>query len=182
MGRGIRAHLNKLGCRVTSCQAFDPSGERDSENNSWSCTLAPNIDQSLAPDLPLLGIRAITHTRSDPTSDLQPPSFVRPPPMPGGVGDQKQPTKKLEWDWDLEHQDRAQEAKADGAVHNAQPFLVDRRVLKDVVKDKFQIDVARIAFLTSGASYNSPQLPRSHFLCRYRRHVPQGISKFQPRH
>lgn len=74
--------------------------------------------------------------------------------MSGGAGDQQQqqnPPKKLEWDWDLEHQDRAEEAKADRAVHIAQPFLVDRRVLKDLVKDKFKVDVARIAFLTSGA-------------------------------
>ena len=129
-----------------------------------------------------LDICAIAQTRSDPVSALQPPPFVRPPPMSGGARDQK-PTKKLEWDWDLEHQDRAQEAKADAAVHNAQPFLVDRRVLKDVVKENFKIDVARIVFLTSGAPYNSPSLiPRSHLLCRYRRHFPQGISKSQPRH
>jgi hypothetical protein len=76
------------------------------------------------------------------------------PLMSGGARDQEQPPKKLEWDWDLEHQDRAKEAKADRAVHNAQPFLVDRRVLKDVVKEKFQVDVARIVFLSSGAFHN----------------------------
>jgi hypothetical protein len=74
--------------------------------------------------------------------------------MSGGARDQAQPPpKKLEWDWDLEHQDRAKEAKADRAVHQAQPFLVDRRVLKDIVAEKFQVDVARIVFLSSGASY-----------------------------
>jgi len=76
--------------------------------------------------------------------------------MSGGARNQERPaTKKLEWDWDLEHQDRAKEAKVDRAVHHAQPFLVDRRVLKDVVKEKFQVDVARIAFLSSGVSHRS---------------------------
>jgi len=76
--------------------------------------------------------------------------------MSGGVRDQGQPpSKKLEWDWDLEHQDRAKEVKADRAIHHAQPFLVDRRVLKDVVKEKFKVDVARIGFLSSGASHKS---------------------------
>lgn len=75
--------------------------------------------------------------------------------MSGGARDQERPaTKKLEWDWTIEHQDRAKEAKADRAVHHAQPFLVDRRVLRDVVKGKFQVDVARIVFLSSGASYD----------------------------
>jgi len=99
--------------------------------------------------------------------------------MSGGVRDlERPPPKKLEWDWDLEHRDRAKEAKADRAVHHAQPFHVDRSVLKDVVKEKFKVDVARIVFLSSGASYVSTELiPRSQALHRYRRHVPQGTSE-----
>jgi len=98
--------------------------------------------------------------------------------MSGGVRDQERsPPKKLEWDWDLEHQDRAKEAKADRAIHHAQPFHVDRRVLKDVAKEKFKVDVARISFLSSGASHKSMELiPRPHSLYHFRRHVPQGIS------
>ncbi|KAG1763292.1 hypothetical protein EDD22DRAFT_887499 [Suillus occidentalis] len=41
----------------------------------------------------------------------------------------------IQWDWDLEHHDRSLEAKADAALHGAQPFQVDRRVLKDVVRE-----------------------------------------------
>jgi hypothetical protein len=56
----------------------------------------------------------------------------------------------LEWDWDVEHADRKEEAKADGALHGAHPFQVDRRVLRDVVKEKTGVDVGRITFLSSG--------------------------------
>ena len=58
----------------------------------------------------------------------------------------------VEWDWDLEHADRKREAKADSAVHGAQPFLVDRNLLRDVIKEKMGCRVGRIAFLNSGAS------------------------------
>ena len=105
------------------------------------------------------GSRSRTYNLTVSTSASSPipspaiPSFLHPPPMSGGARAQEQPPlKKLEWDWDLEHQDRAKETKADRAVHNAQPFLVDRRVLKDVVKEKLRVDVARIVFLSSGAS------------------------------
>lgn len=72
--------------------------------------------------------------------------------MSGGPSDLDPLQKRLEWDWYIEHQDRAKEAKVDKAVHHAQPFLVDRRVLKDIVKERFHVDVARITFLSSGVS------------------------------
>ncbi|OCH93356.1 hypothetical protein OBBRIDRAFT_790383 [Obba rivulosa] len=56
----------------------------------------------------------------------------------------------LQWDWDLEHEDRKKEAKADAAVHNAQPFQVDRKLLKDIVQTTMSADVARIQFLGAG--------------------------------
>jgi hypothetical protein len=56
----------------------------------------------------------------------------------------------VEWDWDIEHSDRKLEAKADAALHGATPFQVDRRVLKDVVRENTGIDVGRITFLNSG--------------------------------
>jgi hypothetical protein len=56
----------------------------------------------------------------------------------------------LQWNWEAEHEDRRKEARMDRAVHNAQPFQVDRRVLKDVAKEKLGIDVARIVYLSSG--------------------------------
>ncbi|TCD68756.1 hypothetical protein EIP91_009902 [Steccherinum ochraceum] len=56
----------------------------------------------------------------------------------------------LQWDWDLEHEDRRREARADAAVHNAQPFQVDRKLLKDIVVEKMGAEVARIQFLGAG--------------------------------
>lgn len=65
------------------------------------------------------------------------------------------PQHKLEWDWDIEHEDRRKEAKADAAMHGAAPFLVDRRVLKDVVTEKVGVDVGRISFLSSGTFHKA---------------------------
>ena len=58
----------------------------------------------------------------------------------------------LEWDWDVEHEDRKAEAKADAAVHNATPFQVDRKLLKDIVHERMGAEVARIKFLGAGPS------------------------------
>lgn len=56
----------------------------------------------------------------------------------------------VQWSWDVEHADRRKEAKADAALHGATPFEVDRRVLKDVVREKSDMEVGRIEFLSSG--------------------------------
>lgn len=56
----------------------------------------------------------------------------------------------LEWSWEAEHADREREAKADAALHGAPPFQVDRKVLKDVVREKTGVEVGRIKFLSSG--------------------------------
>ncbi|RDB27484.1 hypothetical protein Hypma_003863 [Hypsizygus marmoreus] len=61
----------------------------------------------------------------------------------------------LEWDWDIEHADRKREAKADAAQHGATPFQVDRRVLKDVVRESTGIDVGRITFLSAGTFHKA---------------------------
>ncbi|KAF9220763.1 hypothetical protein BS17DRAFT_713562 [Gyrodon lividus] len=61
----------------------------------------------------------------------------------------------VEWDWDTEHEDRRREAKADFALHGAQPFQVDRRVLKDVVREKTNCEVGRITFLSSGTFHKA---------------------------
>jgi hypothetical protein len=60
----------------------------------------------------------------------------------------------VQWDWNLEQADRKREAKADSAVHGAQPgpFLVDRSLLRDVIREKLGCRVGRITFLNSGAS------------------------------
>ncbi|TBU59358.1 hypothetical protein BD310DRAFT_925391 [Dichomitus squalens] len=56
----------------------------------------------------------------------------------------------LEWDWDIEHEDRKAEARADAAVHHAMPFQVDRKLLKDIVHERMGAEVARIRFLGAG--------------------------------
>ncbi|KAF8628047.1 hypothetical protein AX17_006051 [Amanita inopinata Kibby_2008] len=61
----------------------------------------------------------------------------------------------LEWDWEYEHADRKYEAKADVALHGAIPFQVDRKVLKDVVREKMGVDVGRITFLSSGTFHKA---------------------------
>ena len=64
----------------------------------------------------------------------------------------------LVWDWDVEHEDRRAEAKADAAVHGATPFQVDRKLLKDIVHERMGAEVARIKFLGAGASHSNESL------------------------
>src|SRR6266404_3357534 len=78
-----------------------------------------------------------------------PPSLSSPNMALNGIP--KPPV--VDWDWDLEKADRMREAKADTAVHGAQPFHVDRNLLRDVVKEKLGYRVGRITFLNSGASH-----------------------------
>ncbi|KZV76710.1 hypothetical protein PENSPDRAFT_646163 [Peniophora sp. CONT] len=65
------------------------------------------------------------------------------------------PAMPIEWSWELEHEDRRRENKADASVHGAQPFLVDRRLLKDVVREKLECEVGRINFLSSGTFHKA---------------------------
>ncbi len=57
----------------------------------------------------------------------------------------------LQWDWDIEHEDRKREARADASIHGAQPFQVDRKLLKDIVYEKMGVEVVRIRFLGAGS-------------------------------
>ena len=61
-------------------------------------------------------------------------------------------TTTLEWDWDIEHADRILEAKADAEWQSELPFQVDRKVLKDVVRERMGLEVGRINFLSLGKS------------------------------
>lgn len=58
----------------------------------------------------------------------------------------------LKWSWELEHEDRKREAKADAAVHGAAPFQVDRKLLRDIVQEKMGAEAVRIKFLGAGES------------------------------
>ncbi|KAH9958011.1 hypothetical protein BC827DRAFT_1156968 [Russula dissimulans] len=75
--------------------------------------------------------------------------------MPSANHHHDKPAAAVEWDWDLEHVDRKREAKADSAVHGAPPFHVDRNVLRDVIREKLDCRVGRIAFLSSGTFHKA---------------------------
>ena len=75
-----------------------------------------------------------------PSDDESTPLANAPPP-------QRPP---LQWSWEVEHADRRKERKADAALHGATPFEVDRRVLKDIVREKMGVDVGLITFLSAG--------------------------------
>lgn len=71
------------------------------------------------------------------------------------------PRLSLVWDWTLEHEDRKKERNVDAVMHGLMPFEVDRKLLKDVVREKTGVEVARITFLSSGIYL------RKLCLCRY---------------
>ncbi|KAI5119076.1 hypothetical protein M0805_005494 [Coniferiporia weirii] len=59
---------------------------------------------------------------------------------------------KLEWDQDVELADRAREAKHDGIDRS---FQVDRKVMRDIVREKMGFEVARIRFISSGTFHKA---------------------------
>jgi hypothetical protein len=81
----------------------------------------------------------------------------------------------LSWSWEREHADRKKENKADAKLHGALPFLVDRKVLKDVVREKMGEEVGNIAFLSSGELHKVFD-PVRHLLiiAMSNRYIPQG--------
>jgi len=70
----------------------------------------------------------------------------------------------LIWSWPHEHADRKREREADEALHgrhgsthyiygsHSVPFEVDRKLLKDLVREKMGEEVGRIEFLSAGMS------------------------------
>ncbi|KIM38058.1 hypothetical protein M413DRAFT_448089 [Hebeloma cylindrosporum] len=62
---------------------------------------------------------------------------------------------QLVWSWPIEHEDRQRERNADAASHNARPFEVDRKILKDVVREKMGVDVGRITFMSAGTFHKA---------------------------
>ncbi|KAL4062051.1 hypothetical protein V8B97DRAFT_1878318 [Scleroderma yunnanense] len=81
-------------------------------------------------------------------------------PLPGTVPLPPPPSRytPIEWDWEIEHKDRMRESKADSALHGTQPFQVDRRVLKEVVRERARAEVGRITFLSSGTFHKARTL------------------------
>lgn len=118
---------------TSPCQG-DPAGTTDKEETPESPTsIFPDLDHSVMHR----NGRKLHPDRNDVSS-----SFVK-------VSD---PPAPLQWHWETEHTDRQHERKADAALHGATPFEVDRRVLKDVVREKMGIEVGRITFLSAGVS------------------------------
>ncbi|KAG6852431.1 hypothetical protein C0991_012002 [Blastosporella zonata] len=72
-----------------------------------------------------------------------------------GPAPEKKHLEPLQWNWEIEHADRKREAKADAALHGSTPFQVDRRVLKDVVRENKGVDVGRIEFLSAGTFHKA---------------------------
>ncbi|TEB31932.1 hypothetical protein FA13DRAFT_1754691 [Coprinellus micaceus] len=71
------------------------------------------------------------------------------------TGDREPP---LVWDWDIEHADRKRERQEDAALRDQAPFEVDRRLLKDVVREKMGVEVGRIRFLSAVTLVNHEDL------------------------
>ncbi|KAG5718895.1 hypothetical protein E4T56_gene17382, partial [Termitomyces sp. T112] len=76
-------------------------------------------------------------------------NFSKGSPPPGSH------LEPLQWNWEIEHADRKREAKADAAADGAAPFPVDRKVLKDVVREHRGIAVGRIKFLSAGTFHKA---------------------------
>ncbi|KIK00961.1 hypothetical protein K443DRAFT_99499 [Laccaria amethystina LaAM-08-1] len=83
----------------------------------------------------------------------------------------------LQWDWATEHADRKRESKADVVFHGASPFEVDRRVLKDVVREKMGVEVGRITFLSAGTFHKAYLVT----LVDYTELVARVARRFMPR-
>ncbi|PFH45421.1 hypothetical protein AMATHDRAFT_184595 [Amanita thiersii Skay4041] len=84
---------------------------------------------------------------------------------------------QLEWDWEREHADRKLEAKADVALHGSIPFQVDRKVLKDVVRERIGVEVGNIKFLSSGTFHQAYLIT----LANHTELVARVARRFMPR-
>lgn len=62
------------------------------------------------------------------------------------------PAPQFEWDWEIDQADRARERRHDGTDVT---FQVDRKVMRDVVKERMGAEVARIRFISSGTLLTS---------------------------
>jgi len=111
--------------------------------------------------------RSLMHLDGHPTTQLNdhtPPNGITPTTQP-----------QLVWSWPIEHEDRRKERNADAASHNARPFEVDRKILKDVVREKMGVDVGRITFMSAGESEVSVHQFMSLLTMTTRRYISQGF-------
>ncbi|KAK0203924.1 hypothetical protein DFS33DRAFT_844521 [Desarmillaria ectypa] len=120
----------------------------------WSI---PGIDSSIVrwQTSPRFGAQDPTTTLRDPDMTCDAGLHGRPDIHHSLPTTTMAPEETLEWNWDVEHADRRKEKQADAALHGALPFLVDRSVLKDVVREKFATNPARITFLSAGTFHKA---------------------------
>jgi hypothetical protein len=146
---------NALGSRGV-CEQEEPPGRAGLGLGSGYVGREENLKTALS-SLPTSSVMHLKRqkTLQDPDLDTR----TNPPRLP------------LAWDWTLEHEDRKKERKVDAALNGLIPFEVDRKLLKDVVREKMGIEVARITFISSGISF--PSL----VLCRYANESPGTFHK-----
>ena len=117
-------------------------------------SLPPTPPRQASAD-PVASSSRIHSTSGSATPDMTRPAAQQQPPAQHEKNSQEPP---LEWDWDIEHEDRKAEARADAALLHAMPFQVDRKLLKDIVHERMGAEVARIKFLGAGASHSIESL------------------------
>jgi hypothetical protein len=120
---------------------------------SFHSTVTPHTDPSNHPSIRPIMIHDGSTIPESFSQETPRPPYSQPSSFKLTTHNMTKPSV-VEWDWNLEHADRKREAKADSAVHGAQPgpFLVDRNLLRDVIREKLGCRVGRITFLNSGAS------------------------------
>lgn len=99
------------------------------------------------------------------------------PPHPKKRPRQETTKPALVWDWDIEHEDRKREKNADASLRGAAPFEVDRRALKDVVREKIGLEVGRIRFLSAGTFHKAYLIT----LVNYEEIVARVARRYMPR-
>ncbi|KAA1473091.1 hypothetical protein DENSPDRAFT_839519 [Dentipellis sp. KUC8613] len=135
-----------------------------------------SIDHSALP-LANQGRSEMPHDGQPSTDDIASKALNHPLSSTSMTSSSETLKNPLEWDWDVEHDDRKREAKADAAIHGAAPFLVDRKLLKDVVREKMDCEVARITFLGSGTFHKGYLVT----LCDGREIIARVARRFMPR-
>ncbi|EAU81509.2 protein kinase subdomain-containing protein PKL/CAK/Fmp29 [Coprinopsis cinerea okayama7 len=99
-------------------------------------------------------------------------------PSPATVPPAPPAREPLEWDWDIEHEDRKREKERDATLFPREtPFEVDRRLLKDVVREKMGVEVGRIKFLSAGTFHKAYLI----ILVNHEELVARVARRFMPR-
>ncbi|KAF5380784.1 hypothetical protein D9757_007105 [Collybiopsis confluens] len=180
---GVTATSGSADFVITDCRALHPLSNdhleqhsdlsRLQKSNLFNWLLDPNctIDNPLSADSETFNkARYMEHNLRQLKLELDAQPNDPSPPLQTGE-------ESMEWDWDIEHADRKAETKADAVLHGALPFEVDRKLLKDVVREKMNEEVARIKFLSAGTFHKAYLIT----LVDRRQVVARVARKFMPR-